>query len=304
MILFKKKSKTSRDLWQVTLDKTNQEIFSGKYRVKFSAFEVFIFPKPTLLQKWTLNYLAPLYRKAKQLSKKFFIVLVLFLAVPATAVRLPRRVTLDEFQTLISTLAFGHATKVMRSAETYPSLPGLKIALETPLVYSGKLQELGDGSASLPIVIPAPRLTITKGLGYDLEASFNISTQELLETMASLGFLAKWTFLDEKDSFFSSSIFASYTRLNGFNNTFSGSDFEVGVLASQDWVRIKPYVGLGLLLASAKVAPSISPSNQTGSAFSPHLFLGVEIELVMNMTFQMDFTSLVPNGSLALGYRF
>ncbi|MBM4316847.1 MAG: hypothetical protein FJ116_05140 [Deltaproteobacteria bacterium] len=233
-----------------------------------------------------------------------FTVLVLFLGFPAIAVRLPRTVTQDEFKTLISTLAFGHTTKVMRSAEAYPSFPGFKIALETPLVYAGDLQEMGDGSASLPIVIPAPRLTLTKGFGYDLEASFNISTQELLETMAGIGFLAKWTFLDEKNSFLSSSLFTSYTRLNGFNHTFSGNNFEVGVLASQDWVRIKPYLGLGLLLASAKVAPSISPSNQTGIAFSPHLFMGVEIELVMNMTFQMDFTSLVPNGSLALGYCF
>jgi len=72
MMLFKKKPKSSLELWQSTLDKTNQEILSGKYRVKFSAFETFIFPKPTLLQKWTLKFLSPLFRKAKHLYKRLF----------------------------------------------------------------------------------------------------------------------------------------------------------------------------------------------------------------------------------------
>lgn len=58
---------TSRELWQTVLDKTNKEIVSGRYQVKFSQFEVFIFPKPNGAQKFSLRYLAPLYRQIKRL---------------------------------------------------------------------------------------------------------------------------------------------------------------------------------------------------------------------------------------------
>ncbi len=225
-------------------------------------------------------------------------------AIELFAARLPRNITEGQLSTLVKTLAFGNATKTMRSAEPYPALPGFKIALETTLVPSGNINEMGDGSASLPIVIPSPRLHLTKGVGQDLEFSINLSTQQLLQTMASIGMMGKWSFIDEKDSFATAALFSSFTQLKGFDNTYSGKDFEVGVLASRDYVRIKPYVGVGLLLATASVPKSICNITQTKTVFTPHLFFGSEIELPMNISLQIDFADSVPTGSFALGYRF
>ncbi|NQW44115.1 MAG: hypothetical protein HQ462_01770 [Deltaproteobacteria bacterium] len=218
--------------------------------------------------------------------------------------RLPKGLTSSELDTLIHILGTGNVTKVMRSAEAYPQFPGIKLSLETTLVPSANLNTLGNSSASLPILIPSPRLTLTKGLGMNFEAAINFSTPELLQTIATLGVLAKWTLLNESDTFASSAIFGSYTRLNGFNNTFTGNDFEVGFLSSKDFVRLKPYLGMGLILASATVAKSISPIAQSGTALTPHLFLGAEIELPMTIALQLDFTDWLPSGSFSLGYRF
>ena len=225
-------------------------------------------------------------------------------AIELFAARLPRNITEGQLSTLVKTLAFGNATKTMRSAEPYPALPGFKIALETTLVPSSNMNDMGDGSASLPLVIPSPRLHLTKGVGQDLEFSINLSTQQLLQTMASIGMMGKWSFIDEKDSFATAALFSSFTQLNGFNDSFSGKDFEVGVLASKDYVRLKPYIGAGIILATASVPKSICTVTQNKTVFSPHLFVGAEIELPMNISLQLDFADSVPTGSFALGYRF
>ncbi|MFM8312746.1 MAG: hypothetical protein ACKOA8_00505 [Deltaproteobacteria bacterium] len=218
--------------------------------------------------------------------------------------QLPTGLTPSELTTLIRVISFGNVTRVMRSAEAYPTFPGLKLAIETPLVPSGSLSELGNGSASLPMVIPAPRLNITKGLGMGLEVSLAISTQSITKTMGTEGVLAKWTYLEEKEAFLTSSIFASYTRLNGFTNTFNGNEFEAGILASKDYVRLKPYIGFGILLANATVTKAICINEQTQTALTPHLFIGTEIELPMTITFQLDLNQLVPSASFSLGYHF
>lgn len=218
--------------------------------------------------------------------------------------RLPQNISVTDLSVLVKTLAFGNTTKVMRSAEAYPAFPGLRVSLETSLVRSGELSEMGNGTASLPVIIPSPRLTLTKGLGMGLEAAMNISTQQLINTISTFGFLGKWTFIDEQDSFATSAVFTSYTSLNGFNDNFRGFNFEAGFVASRDYVRIKPYVGMGFLVASGTVTRSICAVSQQSTAVGPHLFLGTEIELPMNITFQMDFTDWIPTGSLALGYKF
>ena len=62
---------TSRELWQSVLDKTNKEIETGEYRIEFSTFEVYHFPRPTTFQKWTYKFLTPIYLKLKDLSKQY-----------------------------------------------------------------------------------------------------------------------------------------------------------------------------------------------------------------------------------------
>jgi hypothetical protein len=314
MTIFRKKHKTSRELWKSVLEKTEKEICTGRYKVRFSSVEVFYFPKTPKIQILKSTFFLPLYLKLKNqkrrfeakqlLSNKISFLTLCLLSHGSVAATLPKGISSDELSTLIQTLGMGNATRVMRSAEAYPTLPGLKISLETALVPSGSLNELGNNSASLPILIPSPKINITKGLGMGFEASLNISTESILETMGTVGFLAKWTYLEEKDDFATSALFLSFTRLTGFKENYKGNDFEFGVLASKDFVRLKPFVGLGLLLANATVTKTVSPKTQTGTVLRPHLFVGTEIELPMNITFQMDFAGLTPSGSFSLGYQF
>lgn len=239
--------------------------------------------------------------KIKDIKIIFFCILTTHITF---AIQLPKGIEEEDFTPLIRTLSLSHTTKVLRSAEAYPLYPGLKLSLETTFVNSAKLSEMGNDTSSLPIVIPSTRLNITKGLGSGVEAQFNLSTQALLKTISSIGFLAKWMLIDQKESFASGSVFASFTKLNGFNDDFNSTNFELGFYMSQDYVRIKPYLGMGLILANATVSRSVSPQIQNGSVFSPHLFLGTEIELPMNVAVQLDFTELTPTGSISLGYHF
>jgi len=314
MTAFKNKYSNSRELWQTVLEKTQEEIRTGRYRVQFSPLEIFHFPKTPKTQTLKNIFIRPVYRGLKSIraylrSRESFLAKVILLTLigmtqHSAAARLPKGISPDELNTLIGTLGFGNATRVMRSAEAYPTFPGLKLSLETTLVPSGAISELGNNSASLPVLIPSPKLNITKGLGRGLEASLNISTESILDTMGTVGFLGKWTYLEEKDSFATAALFLSFTKLSGFKESFKGSDFELGVLASKDFVRLKPFVGFGLLLANATVTKTISPQVQNGTVLRPHLFLGGEIELPMNITFQIDFAGLSPSGSFSLGYQF
>lgn len=237
--------------------------------------------------------------------KIYFLVFSLSLASSKLyAARLPQGTNENELSQLVQTLAFGNVTKVMRSAEAYPTFPGFKIAIETTLIPSGNLNEMGDGSASLPKIIPSPRVILSKGIGLNTELSFNLSSQQLIETMASYGLLAKWSFMNEQDFFATSAAFTSFTNLSGFNDTFNGKEFEIGILASKDFVRLKPYLGLGLLLATASVPKTVCMITQQKTVFGPHIFIGAEVELPMNITLQLDFTDWIPSSSFALGYRF
>lgn len=220
------------------------------------------------------------------------------------AAQLPKNISDSDLNFLVKTLAFGNVTRVMRSAESYPLYPGLKLSLETSLVSSKELNEMGDGSASLPFIIPSSRLNISKGWGGGIETLFNVSTQSFLKTISTVGFMGKWMVQDEKDSFASTAVFSGVTILNGFNENFKGTEYEIGFLMSKDYVRLKPYVGAGLIFASATVSKMVCPVVQSESVFSPHLFMGAEIELPMNIALQLDFTQLIPTGSISLGYHF
>jgi hypothetical protein len=222
----------------------------------------------------------------------------------AQAMKLPQGLDPSELNSLIETLGFGNTTRVMRSAEAYAKFPGLRITLETPLVPSESLNQLGSGSASLPIFIPSPRLHISKGIGLGLELSLDLSSQEILETVATVGFLSKWTFHEEREGFVTSALFLGYTKLDGFHDTYSGNNFELGILASKDFVRLKPYIGFGILLATGKVPQYVCLKTQSGTAITAHFFLGTEIELPMNIAFQLDFTQTFPSASFSLGYHF
>lgn len=217
---------------------------------------------------------------------------------------LPLNISATEFDKLNEILGYGNVTRVMRSAESYPTFPGFKVGLEITMTPSRSLNTFGDASGSAPSVILAPRIYMAKGLGADLEVMFAFFSPGISKTMSTFGALGKWTFYDEKENFVSAAAYLSYTGLTGFNETYKGTDVEAGVYFSRDYVSLKPYLGAALLFANANVPLSVSPLKTSGWQSTVHFFLGLEYELPVNFTVQLDLMNLVPMGSVGLGYKF
>ena len=68
---------------------------------------------------------------------------------------------------------------------------------------------------------------------------------------------------------------------------------------------MKPYLGLGILMANGTIDPSYvtATSNSTWNS-TIHISLGTEIELPLNITAQLDLMNLAFGGSLFVGKKF
>jgi hypothetical protein len=97
----------------------------------------------------------------------------------------------------------------------------------------------------------------------------------------------------------------AYTHVNGFASAYLGNDLELGVLASKDYVRLKPFIGAGVIAAQGTLDPSLV-ATATRSSWQPafHLSLGTEIELPVNFTVQVDFMNFYPNASFLIAKKF
>ena len=79
----------------------------------------------------------------------------------------------------------------------------------------------------------------------------------------------------------------------------------MGLEISKDYVRLKPYLGAGILLAQANLATSLVNGPITGASYATiHTFFGAEIEMPVNVTVQLDLMNLTLQGSIAFTKHF
>jgi len=223
----------------------------------------------------------------------------------AMGASLPGELSAVDVDRVIEILGFGGATRLLRSAEPYEAFPGLKIGVELGFIPSKDINALGNQLGSIPTIMFPPRLYVAKGLFLDLEFIFSFFPSGIISTISSYGGILKWTFLHEAEHSISAAGYGGYTKISAFDSTYEGSDWEFGVVASKDYVRTRPFAGLGLLFASGSVPPSFAKTPKfSGSQSTIHIFLGLEVELPVNVTLQFDLMNLSPSGSLFLGKKF
>lgn len=237
---------------------------------------------------------------------RFLLTTILILLAGSFASAEPSQgLTKEEITRLVEVIGPSATGRLMRSAEPYPSMPGVKMGFEVPLFFGKDLNELGDGSGSIPGINFAPRFFIAKGLFYDLEAIVSFIPAGMLPTPATFSAIVKYSFSTEEDSDFSAAFYAGYTKIEGFGQAFRGKNFEFGGLASKDYVTVKPYMGVGIVLAKGEVARNFAATDETqGSVNVLHFFGGIEWEGEWNVTAQLDFMNSSPMLSLALAKRF
>ncbi|MEZ4752306.1 MAG: hypothetical protein R3B54_17240 [Bdellovibrionota bacterium] len=237
------------------------------------------------------------------IGMKQLVALGLFFAVAAGAASLPTGMSQSDVDKTVQVLGTGGATRLMRSAEPYPFYPGFKIGFEALFFSSSSLIGLGNGDGSVPPVLFIPRLYLAKGLIADVDLILSLLPGGIVPSLSTVGAALKWTFLSERENIPGSiAAYFSYTSLRGLDR-YVGTDLEFGLLASRDLVRVRPFLGLGVLLASGTVQNTVSGQLE-GKHSAFHLFGGIEWELPANITLQLDLMNLNVQGSLLVGKRF
>ncbi len=232
--------------------------------------------------------------------------LLLFGGLPLLASSLPGAMSEADIAQLVQAISQPSATKLLRSAEPYQDFfPGIKVGLEVSILMPQDTNTLGDGTGAIPGFIPAPRIYLAKSLFYNLEFIFSFMPTSLSNIVSTTGGILKWSFYNEKESFISGAAFAGYTGISALNGAYKGRDLEVGAYISKDYVRIRPYLGLAMLFANGTIPAVLAKTSVTTvSQNSLHAFLGMEIQLPIELTFQLDLVNLTPRGSLLLAKTF
>lgn len=245
-------------------------------------------------------------RKIIQMRKVFslFLLLVALRCSPLPAATISHSITPTEFDRMLEILGYGGVTRLMRSADAYPSFPGFKLGVEIALTPTRGINDMGDGTGTLPGMILAPRIYMAKGLFSNLEIIFSFFSNKFLDSLTSIGSILKYTFYSERTNFVSAALFMGYTSSSGFETTWKGSNIEFGAYFSKDYVRLKPFLGASLLFAHGEIPVAYAIDKNSGWQSTVHFFLGLEFDFPLNITVQLDMMNLAPSGTLLLGRRF
>lgn len=218
-------------------------------------------------------------------------------------------------ESLIKTVSVGTAHRAYRPASALPIAIGLDVAVETTLVslssdFKNALSLATDRPASeLPSLIPVPKLSVHKGLGFGVEAGLSwIGYKGFLQI---LGLEGKWTFFGGAAAGPAVATRVSYTRSKLW---FIESEvLALDVLGSLDLVLIEPYFGTGLQIWSGglKDLPSGGNALPAGvsaeqSGVTPHFFAGLPVRLgFFRLTAEAGYSfsgTTVFGGKLALAF--
>ena len=236
------------------------------------------------------------------------IALFLLVSLPTTlsASPFPSSLSATDIDRVVEIIGGQSVSRLMRSAEPYPTWPGVKIGLEVPLVLIRDMDSVGNGQGTLPGLNPLPRLYIAKGLFPNVELILNYFPPSVFNSLATFGGIVKWTVWDEKDTWLETAFFLGITSVTAYADSYNGLDEEIGIEVSKDYVRMKPYLGLGLLFAEGSVNGSLAGSPNVTSGFysTIHSFLGAELEMPVHVTLQLDLFNLAPGGSIMVGKHF
>lgn len=227
------------------------------------------------------------------------------LCLPAHSASLSGNLVSSEIDQLTQSIGFPSTTRLLRSSEAYPSWPGAKIGAEIVAAGSGSIGGFGDRTGSSPALTIVPRIFLAKGLFSDLEILLAFFPAGSPTGITTMGGILKWSFYHEDNSWFTAAAFMGYTQISAFAGDFEGDDVEFGVSFSKDFVRIRPYLGGGVLAAKGSVKPGLAATAARSSLQTTlHLFAGVELELPVNVTFQFDLMNLTPMATFFIGKRF
>lgn len=197
---------------------------------------------------------------------------------------------------LIKTVAVGANHRALLPARPLGMVIGLEAGLEVSAIslpdefVSTLASVASESAASIPTVIPVPRVSLHKGLPGGVDVGFSYASYR--DYFKIYGGDLQWAFV--RGGLASPSIAArlgaSYNKLF-FMETHTTT---IDLVASKNFYVIEPYVGAGvqfwsgdLSLGAATGLPLGTSTHQ--SATSPHVFFGLPIKLLfLKFTGEVD----------------
>lgn len=237
------------------------------------------------------------------MRKRILLILLMLNTAPLGAATIPGQLNQTEIKRMLETLGLPSVTRFLRSAEPYPFWPGIKFGFEVLMLPGKELNNLGDQQGTIPSVNFVPRVHIVKGLFYGFEIAVNFFPLNSTNSLSTVGAALKWTAVNEDTAPYSAAPYFGVTRFTGFGG-IEGTDFELGGIFSKDLVRFKPYIGGGVVFTSGKIINGLASGVDEGNISSIHFFAGTEIELPVNLTFQMDLMNLAFSATVFVGKKF
>ena len=224
----------------------------------------------------------------------------------ACATELSASLSSDEIKHAASILGMGSVHRSWTAhALPNPGL-GLDMGLESTFVFRHDLGENGDGRGVAPRVIPVPRFWLSWDLPRDIMVSASFAPGFLFDGISSGGLGVQYTFLRDTDIDANYSVLMHYTIAEVFDDLKTHT-FGAAVQASKDLVLWQPYVGLGLLVEGATVdsrIPAAGVSRGSYTLFASHVYVGMRIDFLAKLAFQLDFTGRNASFAVLLANTF
>jgi hypothetical protein len=209
----------------------------------------------------------------------------------------------SEFKNISEEFSANFTHTVVAPASSLGKIFGFEVGVMAGAIDSESLKDLvkqagGDDMSYIPHAGITGQLSIPFGITLEANLLPSVDLQDFEYSVYSLG--ARWTFTDSikviplsiAARVFYTTAELGYTQAvsgGSSNVTFSDSIYGLTVLASKDFIFIEPYVGFGIVEASAKMEYSGSSSifnftsskSETADFSGTQLIVGAKVSLLL-----------------------
>ncbi|HBS27021.1 MAG TPA: hypothetical protein DD827_07835 [Gammaproteobacteria bacterium] len=206
-----------------------------------------------------------------------------------------------EFQNLAENLAAATVYRSLSPAEPLGTL-GFDISVSASATEIDKrVFDIANGVSDWDLsVLPVPRIQVHKGLpfNFDIGAAYT----GLPEVGASIiGAELKWAFVDGGIAIPAIAVRASYSKLSGIDEIeVENMGFDISI--SKGFAMLTPYGGIGLVMSES--TPQNIPGLKAETVDETRVFAGLNINLGMNLGFEVDTVAGLTTYSAKVGIRF
>lgn len=209
----------------------------------------------------------------------------------------------SEFRLLSEDLGAALSYKALIPAEAL-GVPGfdLGVAVSATSLATPVLLSKAAGNASVPTTLPVPTARLTLGLPWNVDVGAMYARVPDV-SMNLIGGELRWAFLPGSTLLPAVAVRAAATRLQGVDQLEVGTR-SLDLSISKGFVMFTPYGGVGRVWVTSTPDRTQVPNLREESFTQTKFFAGVNVNLGVNMAFELDRTGGITTSSAKFGLRF